>query len=82
MQGAIWARKQTFPELEERRIWLFKTLLIYFSLKMWFLFPDGTWAGKDCFDPEGEMMFSDSKAYLQYNMTLNDTINPVESYWK
>lgn len=43
---------------------------------------DGTWAHSDCFDPEGEVPYNESDAFLVYNYTEKDTMTPVESYWK
>lgn len=42
----------------------------------------GTWADERCFNPEGNVSFLDSDAYLKYNFTEKETITPVESYWK
>ena len=42
----------------------------------------GSWADERCFNPEGNVSFLDSDAYLKYNFTEKETITPVESYWK
>ena len=45
-------------------------------------FIDGTWAKMDCYDPDGTIPFNESAPYLEHNMLENDTMTPVESYWK
>ena len=52
------------------------------GLKQLFIFLDGTWAGIDCFDPEGNVTFENSDAYLKYGLSENNTMSPVEQYWK
>merc|ERR1712061_237243 len=42
---------------------------------------NGTWAGIDCFDPEGNVTFENSDAYLKYGLSENNTMSPVEQYW-
>jgi len=42
---------------------------------------NGTWAGIDCFNPDGNISFKESDAFLKYNLTENITSSPVEQYW-
>lgn len=43
---------------------------------------DGTWAGIDCYNPEGHVPFNQSEAFLLHGLSENATMTPVESYWK
>ena len=47
------------------------------------LIPDGTWALNDCYDPEADVPFNQSDAYLKHGIkSESETTTPVESYWK
>lgn len=43
---------------------------------------DGTWASNNCFNPDGDIPFNESSAYLVHNLDEQDTRTPVEEYWK
>ena len=50
-----------------------------FNSTFWFL--DGTWAGIDCYNPDTEK-WNESAANLVHHLSVNETMPPVESYWK
>ena len=45
-------------------------------------FSDGTWANSKCFNPEGNITFNQSAAFLKHGLSENLTESPVEQYWK
>ena len=42
---------------------------------------DETWATPDCYDPEGDIPYENSTAYLN-GFNESQTSSPVEQYWK
>ena len=47
------------------------------------IIPDGTWAPDNCYDPEADVPFNQSTAYLVHGIkSESETTTPVESYWK
>ena len=46
------------------------------------VFSDGTWANNKCFNPEGNITFNQSDAFLKHGLSENVTESPVEQYWK
>ena len=52
-----------------------------FNSRLTFWFLDGTWAGIDCYNPDTEK-WNESAANLVHHLSVNETMPPVESYWK
>jgi SNF family Na+-dependent transporter len=42
---------------------------------------NGTWANSKCFNPEGNITFNQSDAFLKHGLSENLTESPVEQYW-
>jgi len=42
---------------------------------------NGTWANSKCFNPEGNITFNQSAAFLKHGLSENLTESPVEQYW-
>ena len=61
-------------------IWLLVHVFIYRNIVSFF--SDGTWANSKCFNPEGNITFNQSAAFLKHGLSENLTESPVEQYWK
>eukprot|EP00095_Tigriopus_kingsejongensis_P002659 maker-scaffold1023_size69924-snap-gene-0.11 protein:Tk02659 transcript:maker-scaffold1023_size69924-snap-gene-0.11-mRNA-1 annotation:"sodium-dependent nutrient amino acid" len=42
---------------------------------------NGSWAGENCFNPEGSLPYNESEPFLKYGLIEKDTQTPVEAYW-
>ena len=43
----------------------------------------GTWAKDNCYQPTPNVSFEQSATHLVYNISnINETVSPVEAYWK
>ena len=70
-----------FSAFNDKYMYLAFSSCIYLQ-EFCLFFSDGTWANSKCFNPEGNITFNQSAAFLKHGLSENVTESPVEQYWK